>query len=177
MPKFVAYGGREGTFNIFRAALKNCDADTYPILLVDSEEPVIEHDIDPNSDVAWNHLASYDHWTRPEGSSNDQAQLMVTSMETWLMADQITLRTYFGSRLRTSALIPINPQLETRTRGEMLQALEDATANCGRNKGYSKGKHSFNILGELNPKVLRTNVPHFNRLIESLNLHLEQRQP
>lgn len=176
MPSIVACGGRDDAFKMFETALESSDADIYPILLVDSEEPVVDHYIDPHSDVAWNHLVSREPWTRPEGSSNDQAQLMVTSMETWIMADRETLKIHFGSRLRTNALIPINHQLETRTRDEILRSLESATANCGQNRGYSKGQHSFKILGELNPEVLRRNVPHFNRLIETLDLHLERRQ-
>lgn len=167
MPSIHAYGGRDATFTTFKVALEYCDADTYPILLVDSEEPVRGHGVDPHSDIAWSHLESRDHWARPEGSSNDQAQLMVTSMETWIMADQDTLKKYFGSKLRVNALTPVNRQLEARTRSEILQALKDATAGCGKNKGYLKGKHSFEILGELNPEALKTNLLHFNRLLGS----------
>lgn len=173
MPSIHAYGGRDTTFSVFKTALENCDADTYPILLVDSEEPVNGHGIDPHSDIAWSHLESRDHWARPEGSSNDQAQLMVTSMETWIMADQDTLKTYFGSKLRINALTPVDRQLEARTRSEILQALKDATSDCGKNKGYLKGKHSFEILGDLNPEALKANLLHFNRLLETLNHHLD----
>ncbi len=67
MPGIHAYGGRGATFDVFKTALENCDADTYPILLVDSEEPVEDNGIDPHSDIAWSHLESHDHWARPEG--------------------------------------------------------------------------------------------------------------
>jgi len=40
------------------------------MLLVDSEDPV--------TSAVWDHLKSRDHWERPGGTNEDQAQLMVT---------------------------------------------------------------------------------------------------
>jgi hypothetical protein len=64
------------------------------------------------------------------------------------MADHAALRRFFGSCLRQGALLPVG-NLECRSRHELLEALRSATKDCGKNRGYEKGKRSFQILAEL----------------------------
>jgi hypothetical protein len=131
------------------------------MLLVDSEDPVI-------SPIPWEHLRQRDGWDRPAGAADDQAQLMVTCMETWIMADPAALRRAFGAQIQTSALLP-QYDLEERPRAEVQDALEHATRNCGRDKAYAKGCRSFQVLAELDPQALRQYLPHFQQLIETLD--------
>ena len=122
------------------------------MLLVDSEDPVIAQ--------PWNHLQARDGWTCTDGASEDQAQLMVTCMETWIMADHSGLEKCFGADLQASALLPVN-ELESRTRDEVQDALEHATRNCGHRKKYRKGKKSFQVLGMIDPTALKEHLSYF----------------
>ena len=169
-PTLVACGGRKQAFDKFKTALA-INKDAYLILLVDSEDPVANADESPDSDAAWKHLKKRDGWERPARTANDQAQLMATCMETWVMADQAAVKRFFGSALQASALLPLL-NLEARGRHEVQQALEHATRNCGRDRSYAKGKKSFAVLATLDPATLQQYLPHFRRLIATLNRHL-----
>lgn len=162
MPGTVACGGRGRTFDFFKNAVAAGEGDVYPMLLVDSEDPV-------NAATAWDHLKSREKtWEWPAGVTDEQIQLMVTCMETWIMADRAALGRAFGPKLQTSALLPEN-DLEIRLREEVQDALAHATRECGRDKAYSKGRRSFQVLAQLNPVVLQPRLKHFRRLIETLD--------
>lgn len=169
MPRIVACGGREATYDAFKTALTTHT--DYPLLLVDSEDPVQDADTTPDSSTAWGHLTARDGWKRPDAARNDQAQLMVTCMETWLMADRPALQTTFGAELQMSALFP-EKDLEQRSRQDIQARLERATRNCGKHKAYQKGRRSFQALALLNPATLKKYLPHFERFIRTLSLHL-----
>ncbi len=160
MPRIIACGPREEAYSAFRTAA------TLPgvaILLVDSEDTVA-------ASTAWDHLQLRDGWRRPPGTDADQAQLMATCMETWLMADRAALRTFFGSNLQESALFPIGG-LEARTRQDVQDRLEHATRNCGRDRSYAKGERSFRLLSQVDPQQLG-GLMHFQRFIDGLNRYL-----
>lgn len=163
MPSIVSCGGRKNAYDLFGTFLKSAKRDEFPMLLVDSEDPV--------TTGPWDHLKVRDNWDRPVGARDDQAQLMATCMETWMMADPEALREFFGTCLRESALLPAR-DLERRSRQELLEALKHATEDCGRNKRYDKDERSFQILGELNPETLQENLLYFGRFIEALKEHL-----
>jgi hypothetical protein len=163
MPRIVSCGGRQSAYDMFNIAMTSVGYDEYPILLVDSEDPI-------SSNLPWEHLYLRDRWDRPVGASDDQAQMMATCMETWIMADHESLQKVFGSCLRRGALLPAN-KLEERSRQELLAALKSATDNCGKNKGYDKGERSFQLLAELNPRSLE-NLSHFCRFKETLSRRL-----
>jgi len=163
MPRIVAGGGRNATFDKFKTSVRSAGTNDYPILLVDSEEVVSDNT------TAWAHLKNRDDWDRPAGVAEDQAQVMVTCMETWFMADQGALRSYFGNTLNERRLFPTN-DLETRHRHLVRDALAEATRHCKRN--YHKGDRSFEILAELDPQMLKRFLPHFLTLIQALENHL-----
>jgi hypothetical protein len=163
MPRIVACGGRQSAYDMFNIAMTSAGYDEYPILLVDSEDAI-------SSNLPWEHLYLRDSWDRPASASDDQAQMMATCMETWIMADHEALQKVFGSCLRRGSLLSAN-NLEKRSRQELLAALKSATDNCGKNKGYDKGERSFQLLAELNPKSLE-NLSYFCRFKEALSRHL-----
>ncbi len=171
MPAVVACGGRGNAFDLFRTAATSGDPALYPMLLLDSEDPLTESADERTSAVAWYHLESRDGWMRTDDMEDDQAQLMVTCMGTWIMADRTALRTTFGAALRMNALLP-EMNLETRPRREVQQALETATKDCGRDKAYRKGRKSFQVLEQLDPITLRRHLPYFQRFVDALNRHL-----
>jgi hypothetical protein len=159
MPATKACGSRNAAYDDFKTALRTAAENGYPVLLVDSEAPV--------NQPAWQHLQSRDGWERPAGAEDDQAQLMVQCMETWCIADRKALREFFGHCLHEGAL-PVLENLEARTRESVQDALVNATRDCGRDRGYVKGKRSFELLGRLDPAQLKTRLPHFVRLCEML---------
>jgi hypothetical protein len=159
MPRIVASGGRDAAFDDFRTAHRTCRPGAVALLLVDSEEPV-------HGD-AWAHLNTRDGWERPEGAVEEQAQLMVACMETWVVADRAALRRVFGPTLRPNALPPPSG-LEERGKDEVQRKLAAATAGCARDRRYEKGKRSFQVVAELDPATLEAALPHFKRLIDTL---------
>jgi len=169
MPKINACGGRGKAFDMFQIAHTNREG--YPILLVDSEDPVLGSDVTPDSSIGWDHLLIRDQWARPIEANNNQAQMMTTCMESWIMADHEALKKFYGSRLHNSALLPVH-DLERRLRHDVQERLIHASADCGNGKGYKKGEHSFKLLASLNPDVLGCYLPHFQRFRQTLNENL-----
>ena len=166
LPKVVACGPRNRAFHDFERALRKGNG--YPILLVDSEYPVADADrteADPSG--AWRHLAERDGWTKPSDAEDDQAQLMVTTMETWLLADRRTLITYFPN-MNANALPP-DADLENRRKPDV--ALRKATQHSSKGR-YHKRNHSFDLLGKIEPEKLKAKLPHFRRFVETLEARL-----
>ena len=161
MPRIVAGGGREQVFDRFKIALESGED---AMLLVDSEGLVTDTS-------AWDHLKTQDGWDRPTDVDDDQAQLMVTCMETWVVADRVALRRVFGACLRVNALPP-EVRLEYRQRHDVQDKLERATRDCGRARAYRKGNRSFQVLAELDPQTLRQHLPHFQMLLDALESRL-----
>lgn len=161
MPRLHACGGRDGTYDDFCTAHRAAAGD-FVAMLVDSEDPVAD------GERPWVHLATRDGWQVPQGATDEQALLMVTSMETWIACDHAALRAQFGARLRDAGLPP-RQQLEGRRRVDILTALKHATRDCPQ--PYEKGRISFEALGELSPDVLNA-LPSFARMVRILNARL-----
>jgi len=159
MPGVVRGQGRTQTFDLFTTAVTQAKPDVFPLLLVDSEDPV-----QPGHSV-FEHLKARDNWERPQGANDDQAFLMVQVMETWFLADRDLLKRYFGSKFRENHLRQW-PALEGVLKSTVLDALEKATAGC--QKRYAKGKISFELLGKLNPALVETACPHARDLLDRL---------
>lgn len=154
LPRTIACGSRGDAFDSFKTACHTAPEGRYVALLVDSEDPVTD------IEQPWTHLSDRDRWSKPPGAHDEQVLLMVTSMETWIIADRSTLRSHYGPDLRESAL-PAPDNLESRDRRSIQDALSSATRNCGN--AYRKGKRSFEIVGKLNPDVLAEYLPSFAR--------------
>jgi len=159
MPKVVRGGGRSQTFEMFRTALANPRRGEVPLLLLDSEGPVT-----PGRSV-WTHLKLVDDWSRPTGAHDDQAFFMVQIMETWLLADREALQRYFGAGFCADAL-KAWPKLESVAKDTVLKALERASAGCATR--YSKGRVSFDLLGQIDPGFVGSACPHACALLDRL---------
>ncbi len=154
MPRLVACGSRNATFDDFSTAHVNAGGGDYVAMLVDSEDTV--EDIEQ----PWSHLKKRDGWNPPADAVDDQVLLMITCMETWIVSDRKALRKHFGQHLQESSLPSID-NTESRDRGVVQSALVQATRSC-KNK-YSKGKRSFEVVAELDPAELRKHLPSFVR--------------
>ncbi|MBI4580002.1 MAG: DUF4276 family protein [Planctomycetes bacterium] len=163
MPRLVACGSRSATFGDFKTAHDLSAPGEYVAMLVDSEDAV--EDIEQT----WNHLKNRDGWERLEGASDEQVLLMVTCMETRIVADRAVLKSHYGAGLQENALPPLI-NLESRAREDIHTALTHATRDF-RN-AYTKGKRSFEVLGKLTPATLTQHLPSFQRLRRVLDSRL-----
>ena len=160
MPRVVRGEGRQQTLDRFRTALQGQRRNEVVILLVDSEGPVAA------DQSAWEHLHNQDNWNQPPGAADDSAYLMVQVMETWFLADREALRRFFGPSLNENHFSQW-PDLEAVPKDTVLNAMEMSTANCQR--PYSKGRVSFQLLGQINPQIVANACPHANQLLTHLS--------
>ncbi len=163
MPKLVACGGRGAAFDKFETAHKTAIAGQYVALLIDSEDPVAD------IEACWAHLKARDGWDRPLGARDEQALLMTTCMETWIIVDRAALARHYGQKLRTS-LLPSLVNVESRARDDVQNRLVNATSRCSN--AYTKGKRSFEVLGEVDPDALSLHLPSFARMVRILRSKL-----
>ena len=96
MPRLIACGGRDAAFEDFKTAHRNNPQIMYIALLVDSEDPVA------NIEETWTHLNVRDKWAKPDGAGDEQALLMTTCMETWIVSDRTALRRTIKSWRKTA---------------------------------------------------------------------------
>jgi hypothetical protein len=129
------------------------------MLLVDAEGPVTAAD-------PWQHLQQREGWQRPARATDDQCHLMVQVMETWFLADQSKLRSFYGQRFRENAL-PANPDVEQIPRLDVFSGLTNATRNTQKGS-YDKGSHSFEILAMLDPSRVEQSALYARRFLETL---------
>jgi Domain of unknown function (DUF4276) len=154
----VACGGRQDTYEDFCHALATEKA-AFCILVVDSEDPV-------TAKTLWEHLQKRDSWACPVGATETHCYLMVTCMETWLLADVARLKTFYGKDFKENAL-PQNASLESVDRHKAEDYLK--TASKGTTAGaYHKTKHGFEILENANADTIRKACPSCERLFVEL---------
>ena len=168
LPRLTACGGRGAAFDDFKTAHTAAKPGHFIGLLIDSEDPLAMSK-DPQEQRTWEHLRQRDGWATPNGATNQQVLFMTTCMETWIAADQATLRTHYGQELNENQLPPTD-QLESRHRHAVQSALQNATSNCSN--AYRKGKRSYEILAKLNPAVLAGLLPSFARAMAILEQKL-----
>ena len=165
MPKIVAKGDRQSAYRAFCIAHRKREAD-FVALLVDSEEPIAD------GEKPWEHLGARpnDAMPRPRDATDEQALVMATCMETWIVADREALTLlYKGGCLQESAL-PALVDLENRDRRDVQDALNRATRNCPN--PYRKGKRSFRALERVEPARIRIHLPSFARIERILGRRL-----
>ena len=162
MPRLTASGPRNAAFDAFKTAHANRKSGDFIAMLVDSEDPVAD------LEQPWTHLKKRDNWNRPAGAEDDQALLMTTCMETWIVADRDGLKEHYGHKLQCAALPPLHA-LESRHRHDVHDKLEHATRNCSN--AYRKGKRSFEVLETLSATTL-SQLPSFARLLRVLKNRL-----
>jgi len=170
LPKITACGSRDNAYKDFCTALKNHKKDTLPLLLIDSEAPFSE------TDNPWTHLKNRDSWRQPAGARDEHVNMLVECMESWFLADRNCLKTYFGQGFSENAL-PGNTQIETITKATVFSSLKLATRKANPKGEYGKGKHSFEILAEIDPNKVCKVVPNAKRLIDYLKANGSNHNP
>lgn len=158
-PKIVASGSRDEAYRDFCRSLEN-DADTFAVLLVDSEDPVVA------GRTAAEHLQDREkHWTTP--MPDGQVHLMVQCMESWFLADKKALAKYYGDKFKAAAL-PQNPRIEEISKRDVMKGLEGATKTTETKAAYHKTKHGLELLERIDPSAVRQASPFADALIQLL---------
>ena len=157
----IACGGRKNAYDSFCMGLKNTKNNEYCLLLVDSEAPV-------NSPSVWQHvyLRVGDKWQKPDKATEEHLHFMVECMEAWFMADKQTLISYYGQGFNQNALSQ-NAKIEDISKQDLYATLNNATRKTAKG-GYSKGRHSFEILSKIDAKEVVDKSPYAKRLLDTL---------
>lgn len=143
MPRIIACGGRQAAYDRFKTSN---DSKETSLLLIDSEEFVTSHS-------PWDHLAnrSGDGFTKPANATDDHCHFMVVCMESWFLADKDALSSFFGQGFNANSL-PKNTNVESISKKDIYDGLQNATRHCKTQAPYGKGKHSFDILLKIDPE-------------------------
>jgi hypothetical protein len=161
-PRTVPCEGRKAAYDAFVTEMRNPTPGYRPLLLVDSEGPVL------GQKGVWEHLKFRpgDRWDKPENVADNQAFLMVQVMETWFIADREAMKRFFGTNFKDKA-IPTWPDLEDVPKERIYTSIEGATVDCGP-KRYAKGKISFDLLATISPARVEETCPHAKKLFAAL---------
>jgi hypothetical protein len=159
-PTVIASGGRLKAFeNFYDALAKNTDE--MIVLLVDAERPV-------RKDV-WAHLgAAPDGWQKPNMATEEQAHLMVQSMEAWFIADKEALGKYYGQGFHVNSL-PARQNVEDIPKADLVPALKRASRATTKGE-YHKTAHGYTLLAFISPAKVRQKSPHAERLFHTLEV-------
>jgi len=157
--RIVASGSRNSAYDDFCTAVRTYP-DDFNVLLVDAEGPVVGG--------PWDHLRERDRWKRPDGVTDEHCHLMVQLVEAWLVADEATLKRYYGKGFLESAL-PKRDDIEAVPKGDIVSALDRATKGTDTKGGYQKIRHCSDLLAMLDAALVRRRARHCERLFASLD--------
>ena len=175
MPRIVPCGSRDSAYEFYRDAVMKGEV---AILLVDSSEKPVDDACQsgpPRDWKPWTHLkyGSGDGWHRPVSISEADCHLMVECMECWFFADRKTLEKFFGKKFMGGALPSGNKPPESVGKDEALESLAKATRCSGQKGSYRKGKHSFELLGKIDPTKVLATCPWAARFVDLLREKME----
>ena len=170
MPRVVASGSRSQAYRDFCTATRQ---GTPALLLIDSESPIHrkhQTSSDFNKWRPWLHLANRegDGWRHPDSAKDQDCHFMVQCMESWFLADRKTLKNFFGTGFKTSALPASEKPIETVPKEDIFSSLKKATKGCQTKGTYGKGSHSFEILGEIDPHKIADASPWAKRFLNEM---------
>lgn len=161
MPRVFPCGSRNDAYSDFKQAVKEGrDA----VLLVDSESAVC----DAHEKLPWAHLKQQDGWEKPDRTTDDQCHLMVQCMESWFLADVEAVATYYNQGFNRKHFPVQGQNVETIDKADVYSRIENAIRACSKNT-YSKGRHSFEILGRIDPEKIKAASKWAERFFETLS--------
>jgi hypothetical protein len=160
--KLTVCGSRNNAFRDFKTALK-ANPQAFNVLLVDAEAPV-------NSRPC-QHLKCRDDWDL-SNLDDEHCQLMVQTMEAWLIADIESLKKFYGSGFKENA-IPKNAEVEKIDKKFLESCLKAATRNTQKGE-YHKIQHACKLLALLEVDKVREVAPHCDRLFTTLIQKMSQ---
>lgn len=154
--KLICCGSRNETFGRFQNAVSS-SADVVNVLLVDAEGPV--------NQAPRLHLRNQDEWNL-SFTPEETIHLMVQAMETWIVADSETLKSYYGQGFRENRL-PRAKNLESVPKTDVASSLREATERTQK-KSYHKIRHAGDLLKRIDAEKVKARCAHCRRLFEAL---------
>ena len=91
---------------------------------------------------------------------------MVQVMESWFFADRDAVADFYGQGFQSGSL-PRNPAIEEISKDDVSKGLNNATRRTTKG-AYHKGKHSFELIGVIDPHKVAEASPYAKRLLDSL---------
>lgn len=162
LPRIVACGSRRAAYDDFCAIVANKNESA--VLLVDAEAPVV-------CQSPWEHVAKRegDKWEKPAGVTDDQLHLMVQCMEAWFFADRAALKKYFGNGFNENPLPNHTVSIEAISKADVFESLKRASRETKTKGAYDKGSHSFRVLEQVDPALVRQASPWAERFFSALD--------
>lgn len=160
-PRIVACGGRDRTFDRFKTAVQNSQADEVCVLLVDSEGPV-----DSASPIQ--QLQTRDGWTFP-ALDRHKIFLMVQAMEAWFLADREALANFYDGGFLASSLPGNSANVEDVLKNDLEPKLKHASRPTKTKGEYHKVRHGFALLALIDPAKVGKASPHAKRFNDFLS--------
>ena len=142
--KIVACGGRDRAFQAFRNTVLRGDA-SVSVLLVDAEAPL--------SSAPRRHLSEQEGWDLGIVSER-RVQLMVQTMETWLVADPTALAAYYVKSFAGDVLPKPGSDLEALD-CDGIQRLLARSTRWTRKREYRKIRDGSALLMRIDPAVVQ----------------------
>lgn len=162
-PRIVPCGGRNQTFDKFKAAAQTSKADEHCVLLVDAEGRV-------TAGTPEEHLLSHDKWDFSSLKS-PHVFLMVQAMEAWFLADREALVTFYDGGFLANSLPGSSTNIEAVSKNDLEPKLKHASKPTKTKKEYHKTRHGFELLVKIDPVKVGNASPHaasFNNFLRSL---------
>ena len=162
----VCCGDRRRTYRAFKNARNHANGDEVVILLVDAEDPVtsltvVEHLRDRLGD-GWDLI----------GVPVKHVHLMVTTMETWIVADKDALSDFYGQGFLENAL-PSRENLEEMDKDAIANALVRATKRTRTKGPYHKIRHASQLLKLIDPGKVQERCSRCELLFSALDEVIE----
>jgi Domain of unknown function (DUF4276) len=162
-PRIVPCGGRNQTFDKFKAAVGSSKAGDLCVLLVDSEGVV-----GASSPTAY--LSSRDKWDFSRLQIH-HVFLMVQAMEAWFLADREALAAYYDGGFLPNSLPGNATNVEAIRKDDLEPALKNATRKTKTKGEYHKINHGTALLALIDPKKVEDASPHaasFHKFLREL---------
>lgn len=163
----VLCGSRHEAYDTFNRARDRARESEIIVLLVDAEVPV-------KASTTVEHLQTQEDGLDFTGVPVEHVHLMVTTMETWIIADRTALKKYYGQGFHEKSL-PLHENLEEVSKKAVADALDRATTKTKTKGRYHKIRHASQLFELIDPGEVRRRCRHCELFFSTLGAILEAR--
>jgi len=161
----VLCGSRHEAYDTFNHARDRARESEIIVLLVDAEVPV-------KASTTVEHLRTQEDGLDFTGVPVEHVHLMVTTMETWIIADRTALKKYYGQGFHEKSL-PLHENLEEVSKKAVADALDRATTRTKTKGRYHKIRHASQLFELIDPGEVRRRCRHCELFFSTLGAVLE----
>jgi Domain of unknown function (DUF4276) len=156
---YLGVNERDRKFDFFPAGSRVAAKKAYEIAVKQGNEAILLLDSEDllSSQSCMEHLKNRPH-DRMEWSAHarpEDIHLMVTTMESWFLADPDALKDFYGQGFNGNKFLKPGATCETIYKHTVNEILKVATEKTSKGK-YHKGSHSGYLIGKIDPhKVIQ----------------------